>query len=175
LSLYGRYAQQEQSVSSTTPFTPSSFTDVAGGAEYRFKGFTLGAEHEIFDSTILPYDATRFFARYNNKLSRDTTLVMNTAYSIIDYTEPTNHVELLTVMGNVQHRFSNELFGSASVLWHDESNDQGTALSGLEEHAELRWRHRQFQIFVQLRNADLQSDAQNSSFQTVFVGIRRDF
>ena len=177
LSPYIRYTKQDQTISSegTTTFIPDSFTDVLVGSEYKRFGLTLGAEWEMHDSTLQPYDAMRLWAIYERRVGKDTTLTGHTAYTIIDYTEPTNHVTLLTVSGTAAQRFRRELNGSVTVLYRDETDDISGKTTGWEEQAQVRWTHRQTSVYVNFRNSSLDTDAQSTTFQFLEVGLRREF
>ena len=78
LALYARYSQQDQSISSESEstFTPNSFQDTVYGSEYRYRGLTVGAEQQLHDSTVYPYDATRVWGRYLLK-DGDSTYSLN--------------------------------------------------------------------------------------------------
>jgi hypothetical protein len=177
LGVYARYAKQDQSVSSSDPsaFTPNSYTDILVGGDYKFWLVTVGAEQQWHDSTIVPFDATRFFARFSTPVGTDTLLSLNSAYDIIRYTDTENRVTLFTVSAQAEHRFSRRLWGIATVLWRDERDEQNGDSTGLEEQLELQWRHRQTFIYGTLRNANLQSDFQDNSFRFIEVGVRRQF
>ena len=54
-------------------------------AAYQMELFRwLDAEQEWHDSTLFPFDATRFFGRFVDRLSNDTTVVANANYQIKD-------------------------------------------------------------------------------------------
>jgi len=178
LAVYTRYSQVDQSISASAAsafFIPNSFTDLTSGAEYKRWGFTVGVEQELHDSTISPFDAMRYWGRYEQSLSRDTRIQANTAYTVIDYREPTIHIELLTVSGSISRQFARGLYGSVTVLYRNENDTTIGQTTGWEEQAELRWDHRQFHLFVQFRNSTLDTQPQSSSFQFLQVGIRREF
>jgi hypothetical protein len=40
---------------------------------------------------------------------------------------------------------------------------------------ELRWTHRQTHVFLQLREAMLNSEQEDTQYQTVILGVRREF
>jgi hypothetical protein len=176
-SLYSRFTDQHQSIDSSDAFTftPNSYTDTVVGAEYKIWKTTFGAEQEWYDSTLYPFNATRFFARYIDRFSQDTTAVVSATYSIIEYPDEDNQLNLLFVSGQVSHRFTRELYGFASVLYQNEQDDLRGSTIGLEEQVELNWQRRQTTVYVLFRNSDLSTDFQDTSFQIVRVGIRREF
>jgi hypothetical protein len=61
------------------------------------------------------------------------------------------------------------------VLYQDEQDDLRGSTRGLEEQVELNWQRRQTTVYVLFRNSDLSTDFQDTSFQIVRVGIRREF
>lgn len=178
LSLYSRYSELDQSISaasSANTFIPNSFTDLTSGAEYKRWGFTFGVEEQTHDSVISPFDATRFRGRYEQNIARDTRVQANTAYTIIDYREPTTHIELLTVSVLVAQQFNRDLYANVSVLYRNGNDTDIGKTTGWEEQAELRWHHRQFHVYVLFRNSNLDTEAQSTAIQFLEVGIRREF
>ena len=177
LSLFARYALQEQGIDpeEATAVPPNDFTNTLFGAEYRFWSLTLRAEQEEYDSTLLPFEATRFSARLVHLLSPVTTITGDATYSLIDYSDPENETELMTASLQVQHRFTRELVGSAYLLWRDQQDDLGGSASGFEQQVELTWKHRQTEVFMSVRNATYDSETLDTDFQLFQVGIRREF
>ena len=177
LSAYGRYAETKQDLDTDSPaaFALNEFTDIIYGVEYRFWHMHLGAEHQDHDSTINPFEADRLFARYTQRV-RDKTLVgLNAAYTTITYFEPANQLELLTLSAQVQHHFTPRLSGSLTVLYRNEDDDLRGRTTGFEQQLELRWDHRQTQVYAILRNAQLDNPDQDQSFQFFQLGLRRQF
>jgi hypothetical protein len=175
--IYGRFTRQDQDVDSDFPlsFTPNSFDDLVFGIEYRRWGFTVGAEHETYDSTISPFEANRYFANYAKRLRRDLTLDLGVTYQQIDYTDVDNHLDLLTVSGSVVYRITPRLFLTGTVTWRDEQDDLRGPTRGLEEQLQINWYHRQTSFYGLIRNADLDSPFTDNSFQVFEIGIRREF
>lgn len=177
LALFARYALQEQEIDpvDATGVPPNDVTSKLFGAEYRIWSLTLRAEREIYDSTLLPFEATRLSARLVHLLDPRTSLTGDATYSLIDYHDPENQVELLSASAQLQHRFSRELTARAHVLWRDQTDDLGGASSGFEQQVELTWKHRQTEVFMLLRNATFDSETLDTEFQLFQVGIRREF
>ncbi len=177
LGIYARYTRQNQDISSDNPlaFVPNSYTDTLVGGDYTFWLMQVGAEQEWHDSTIIPFDATRFFARLNSPINSAMTLSLNSAYDIIDYKDQDNHVQLWTVSAQLQYRFTRNLFGFATVLWRDEQNQLNGDSTGWEEQLEIQWHHRQTYFYGRLRNSDLSSGFQDNHFQFFEVGVKRQF
>jgi hypothetical protein len=178
VSVFARYFVQDQQISTDQPelFVPNNITETTVGVEYRVGDFTLSADHVWHDSTIDPYDATHVLIRYARRFRTDTTLAANVAYSMIEYrTAPQNQIDLLTISGDVEHRFGRNLRGRVTVLYRDEDDSVLGHTRGLEETLELRWQHRQTQVFIMFRNANYETDTQDREFQFIQVGLRRDF
>ena len=176
LAFYARYAKQDQSISSENPdaFTPNSYTDILYGTEYRFRGLTVGAEKQWHDSTIFPYDATRYWGRYLVS-ERDTTWSLNAAYTTIRYPDENNVDDLYTLSARVEQRFNTHLTGDATVMWRDERNRLFGKSTGFEEQLGLRWRYREVTAYLQLRAAQLETQDQERRFEFVRVGVERKF
>lgn len=177
LSVYGRYTNQDQQVDSDQAggFTPNSFTDITYGAQYQFRGFTLGAEIQTHDSTISPFDANRYFVTYAQRFSRGTTININATYTELVYTDNDNHIDVLLATASVQQQLTRELYLSATILWQDQQDDLNGTTRGLEEQLEINWTHRQTTIYGLVRNSNLDTDTQENSFQLFEVGVRREF
>lgn len=177
LTLYTRYAKTNQDIDTDDPgaFVLNEFTDVAYGAEYRVWHLTFGAEHQDHDSTINPFEADRFFARYSQRVHDNTLLAVNASYTAITYFEPPDRLDLFTLSAQLQHRFSPRLTGSLTLLYRDEDDELRGRTKGFEQQLELRWRHRQTQVFTLLRNAQLDNPDQDQSFQFFQLGVRRQF
>jgi len=177
LTLYTHYAKSDQNIETDDPsaFVPNDFTDIIYGAEYRIWYVTLGAEHQNHDSTINPFDADRFFARYSQRVHDNTLLSFNASYTSISYTDPPDQLDLVTLSAQVQHRFTPRLTGSFTILYRNEDDELRGHTVGLEQQLELRWQHRQTQVYTLLRNAQLDNPDQDQSFQFFQLGVRREF
>ena len=177
LGLYTRYTNAEQSIDSAQPsaFIPNNYTDTLYGIDYRFWNFFVGAEHQTHDAEINPFDADRVFARYTHRLSVDTAVQVGTTYAQIRYEEPENTVDLFTASAILQKDFSRRLSGTATILYRDQTDDLRGQTTGWEQQLELRWRHRQTDVYMLFRNAQLDTIDQEESFQFFQLGIRREF
>jgi hypothetical protein len=47
--------------------------------------------------------------------------------------------------------------------------------NGMDANVELRWNFRQTTAFLQLRQAFLDTVSQSNTYQTIYVGFRREF
>jgi predicted CXXCH cytochrome family protein len=177
LGVYGRYSVLDQNIESSMPsaFVPNSFHDTVVGAEYRFWELTLGGEQQWHHSTVAPYDASRFFVRFQYRLDPDTIFLFNPSYTIYDYLQQNDRSEELNTAASVTHRFTQSLTGSASISYLNLHDALAATTNGLDAHVELRWSFRQTSAFLQLRQSFLNTSSQDNTYQTVYVGFRRDF
>lgn len=177
LSPYFQFVDQRQNIDSDDQdsFIPNSYTDTTVGVEYRIWKFTLGFEQEWYDSTIQPFDATRYTARYQDRIWAQTVLTADFRYEEIFYTLEENHVNFLIASAMVSHRFSEEFNGSLTVLYRNEEDEQRGSTRGIEEELQLYWQRRQLRIFASIRNVDVNSDFEDRHFQYLRVGLRREF
>lgn len=179
LSLYTRYRRQDQTIDTSSTalitLTPDSYDDFVYGAEYRIWHLTATAEQEYYNATISPFDSTRFELRYVERLKQETTLTMDANYQTILYKQESNRIDLLTVSGQLQHSFTRELWGYATVLYRDENDELRGPSRGWQEEVELQWQHRQTTVYALFRNNQLSTDFQDNTFQFLEVGIRRQW
>jgi hypothetical protein len=175
-SPYGRFALVNQSVSGGDGLIePDNIRDYLAGLEYRFRGLTLRGEYELYDSDLRPFDASRFFARYDRRLSYETVLSGNASYIYTDYTEQDQQNTTVNVTGTIVHRLTPRLLASASATYVYIDDSIGGTTTGLQESIELRYRNRQLEIYGRFRNSNLSSDEQDSGFQLFEMGIAREF
>lgn len=176
LAVYGRYYQQDQSINSdeASAFVLNSFTDTLAGAEYRIYDFIFTAEQEWRRGEIYPFDITRFSARWDTLLLDNTKLLLNASYSMSNYPDTDNHVDLWVVSGQVQQRIGEYTHLSFSALWRDETDDRFGHTTGWEQQLELNWKYRQTTVYVRARNSILNSDDRDTMYQEVQVGLQRE-
>ena len=177
LGVYARYTNLDQSIESARPaaFVPNSLKDTTVGAEYRVWEIVTGAEEEWHHSDINPYDATRLFARFQHRLPQNTTMQLAANYSMFHYTQEHNEINMLTVTGTAGHSFTNTLYGSVSATYLNQDDQNFGVTQGIEGTAEVRWTYRQTTVYAQVRQSFLNTEVQKSSFQSAYVGIRREF
>jgi hypothetical protein len=177
LSLYARYATANQSISTDQPnqFQPNSFNETSAGFDYFLREITVGYEHQIHDATVGSYDLDRVYATWTHRIADQTNFGINGAYTAIDFSDPQSHTDLYTVSLQIQHRFTNELYGTASVLYRNQHDDLVGRTEGFEQQVDLEWRHRQTRIYIMLRNSSLDTVNQSENFQFFQVGMHRDF
>lgn len=177
LSVYARYLMQNQEVSSKSAFafTPDDIQEYTFGAEYRFWKMILQAEHRIHDSTVSPYNETRLDAQYNDRIGLYTNLGLGASYFMTEYEDADESSQLL-LHGNLEHRFSRQLYGRATVSWYqDESGSTQGDGEGWDEEVELRWNYRQTEIYGNVRHSIQDTGDQENSFIIFQMGIIRKF
>ena len=176
LSLYGLWRDVRQTIDSTgPPLIPNEIESVRTGVEYRRRPFGLDAEYERHDSTVSPFEATRFKARYNQPLGPRSYLNVYGSYEVLDFWDDGQRLELGRATGELAHNLSNELHVRGRVVYRDEHDNLSGDVIGLEEVLEINWHKRQTTMFVSFRNADLEGDNADTLSQTVTFGLRRLF
>lgn len=177
LSGYVSYRTVDHNISASDPslFVLDNLRDLTYGVEYNRGPVTLTAERENHDSTINPFDATRFVARIDERLGTSSTVGLDFTHDIIDYRDPSDHVVFDRIGGRVQQRFGHDLDLNVRLLYRNESDRLSGDSHGLEEIVELHWRRRQTQVFASFRNSVLDGPGSNTLSQTIQLGIRRAF
>lgn len=177
LGLYARYFERDSSIDSPTPalFILDDSRDLILGADYLIGPLTLNAEYEKYDSTISPFDATRFEARYVHVIGRGSSFVLNGSYQMVDFPSLDNHVDLAVVSASWNQLLTNELRLNAQVIWRDERDDLDGHTQGFEQRINLNWRYRQTEVYVSGRNSMFDTPSEERLAQSVEVGFRRSF
>ncbi len=177
LGVYGRYFVQQQDISqsSDAPLVEDDINELTVGADYRIGDLLLAAEHQIHDSTLLPYTSTQYSAQYNRRTSDDLLISAGLQHTSIDYDDEVGSSDLTTASITVEKRLSRTLRVSATVMYLAEDTDTGNETRGLEEQIMLFWRHRQTEVYGLIRNATLDTEAQENSYQVFQIGVQRRF
>src|SRR5205807_438695 len=131
--------------------------------------------HEWHDSTLLPFEAGRYSARYEDQLTSKLYTSLTGAYTQALYTDLNNHVNTLTATAQAEARLTQSFTLLGRVTYLDDQDDLLGNTRGLEEMLEARWKHRQTEVFGRIRNANLESSGTNENFTTLEVGLRRNF
>jgi hypothetical protein len=175
--VYARYFLQNQDVSprGTGTFLADDIRAYTFGGDYRVGNFFFTAEHEIHDSTVLPFEATRLSAQYMYRAREDLTLSVSGYRTMIEYTDTGTSTDVTTVSGHAIYRPARNLYATASVTWLLQSDETESDTTGWEQYLTIRWKHRQTEIFGILRNATLETDSQDNSFLLLQVGVERRF
>lgn len=181
LGLYVRYAHQDQDRRSDGPeaLIEANVDDLTFGGDYRIGYVTLSAERQIRDSTLSPFNATRLDARYVHPLGLGSSLTLNASYDEIDRTEEDLRTTITSVGGRWSQRLTDRLsMNLAAIYRHEEDSGLsggGIEVDGFEQQIDLTWRYRQTTIYGSFRNAFLNSNVSDSTFQTFMLGLRREF
>jgi len=177
LSFYTSYRDVDQNISAEDPslFLLDNVHDVIFGTEYNRGPLSATLEHENRDSTINPYDSTRFLARLEQKTGRESSVSADLTHEIIDYHDPSNHVEFDRVGARLAQRIGPDLDLNLRLVYRDERDRVSGDSRGFEELVEVRYRRRQTQMFVSFRNSQLDGSGSNTLSQTLQFGIRRAF
>jgi hypothetical protein len=177
LALYGAFRRTDQRLVEGLPQLGliNNITVLLYGAEYRTGPFTLTAEREHHDSDVLPFDALRLNARYDEQIGRRSHLSLGAGHERIDYRDPRNRVQLNRLFGiwvqELGGGFDMELQG----LYRYETDELFGDLQGFEQTAELRWARRQTEFRTGIRNTIIDGDRGDSMFQMLYLNVRRSF
>ena len=177
LSPYVDYYMQQQDFTAAGPtaLRADQVQDVRIGADYYRGDWVLKAEYQMHDSTVYPFDATRFKARWNHRFGTDTIMAAEGNYTITNYSNPTNQNTILSATGSISRELARNLILTASVDWLSVEDQIGGKTQGLQEQLDLNWRYRQLEFFMRLRNSSLDTTFQNETFQFFMIGIKREF
>jgi hypothetical protein len=177
LIAYARYFAQEQSISSdqADQFIPESIHDTVVGGRYRIGPFQFGAEQQWHDSALAPFQSTRFNASYSKAIIPDAFLTLTADYNMIHYDDINDDVKYLNLSAVVDYTLNRQwqILGSAS--YRDQRDSLFGDTTGYEEQLQVVWRQRQTSVNFLIRNVNIESGSQDSSFQAFQVVIRRSF
>ncbi len=177
LSPYVRYRDQRQTRTSRAILAnpKNDFQDLIFGVDYDIGRVSLTAEHQIHDSTISPFEMTRFEGRYMNRINSRNSVSLSAYYQETDRVDE----DLRTTVSNVTARWNaqpnDRLRSSLLGIWRRETDNAGSDSDAYELALDLTWRHRQTIVYCTMRNAFVESNTSESTFQTFLFGIRRDF
>jgi len=177
LSSYIRYRDQSQDRSNVgfSTFTGNDFNDLVFGLDYDIGRFSLTAEHQIHDSTLSPFNSTRFEGRYINRINSRSSFSANAFYQITDRTNEDIETAITNLTGRWTYRTSKKLRSSIVGTWRHEDDSTGTNSDAFDLSIDLNWRHRQTFIYCSLKNSIINSDTRDSTFQTFTFGASRKF
>jgi hypothetical protein len=177
LAPYVRYGLQSETIDTDAPdqFTPDSYNDLVAGVDYRIGRFTFNAEQQWHDSTLVPFDATRFSARYDQRLDRDSRASFSGNYSTTNYYSEHDYVTDASLDALAEHQLGEDWSIRAEALYLNDRDQLFGNTEGLEEQLEMRWKHNQFEAYARLRNATLNTSGDDTTTQTVEVGLTRRF
>jgi hypothetical protein len=177
LAPYIRYGVQEQTIDTQEPtqIIPDSYTDVVAGMDYRIWKFTFNAEQQWHDSTLVPFNASRLSARFDERLDRDTTAAVSGNYAYLNYYGEQDYVNDAAISAVLDHKIGDAWSIVARAIWMNDRDELFGNTEGLEEQLELRWKHNQTEIYGRIRNATLRTSSVESTFQVYEIGLSRRF
>ncbi|MEI8196425.1 MAG: hypothetical protein WCI73_10990, partial [Phycisphaerae bacterium] len=177
LNLFLQYTQQDQSVKSSGPLTilPDNVRDTLGGAEYHFWKLTLHAEEEFHNSTLNPFDATRFFVQYSDRLGDRTTVNISANHTMTHYTADGGQTTYTNLDGRVEYQITRNLRLLVLARWRNDDDSRFGHTMGFEEQPELRWTYRQTSAYLLVRHSYLTTSGESSEDLLVQAGITRNF
>jgi hypothetical protein len=179
LSVYTIYQHQDQD---RTPAEfaaekpDNDFTDLRYGLEYNAWKLYLKAERQIRESELSPFDSLWLEARYVEPLGRGSNLGLSATYQQIDRTDDNVRTASTTLTGTWNQRITDHLIGSLIVVYQNIDGNVGFDTQAFEQTLNLRWIYRQTEVYAQFRNAIRDNTgADDTFFQTISVGLRREF
>jgi hypothetical protein len=177
LEPYLKYSLQGQSISNRDSnfLVEDSYNDITAGSDYKIWRLNFNAEQEWHDGTLVPFDASRFSARYSDRVARDTNASVTGSIAEINYYGEGDVVDDTSVIGQVDHRLNRDWSLKGRVVWMNDRDQLFGNTSGLEEQLELDFEHNQTKVYARVRNATLNTDAEQSTFQVLEFGLTRSF
>jgi hypothetical protein len=177
LGVYTRYSEQDQTRRNDVDvlLPAQDVRDLVVGADYTRGYLTLLAERQWHDSTLSPFRSTRLEGRWAHPLERGSSILLTGAYQDIDRYEDDVRTQILTLSGRYNQQISDQLRIGIELLFRDERDSPGIHIQGFEQQFDFSWRYRQTSFYGMLRNANLWSDVRDSNFQTIQLGVRRQF
>jgi hypothetical protein len=177
LSLYSYLQITSHTIDAVDPaqFTLDDVTDWRYGAEYRIREWNFVLERENHNSTISPYDRTRYQIQFERRFGRDATLAIVATRDEVDYQIDGNHTEYNDLLARWSQRLGSGWNMSVGLEYRDEHNDIQGNTRGLEQSVELNWRWRQTRVFGGFRNAFLTGGDTDRVTQTITFGLTRSF
>jgi hypothetical protein len=177
LGVYTRYSEQDQTRRNDVDvlLPAQDVRDLVVGADYTRGYLTLLAERQWHDSTLSPFRSTRVEGRWAHPLERGSSILLTGAYQDIDRYEDDVRTQILTLSGRYNQQISDQLRIGIELLFRDERDSPGIHIQGFEQQFDFSWRYRQTSFYGMLRNANLWSDVRDSNFQTIQLGVRRQF
>ena len=177
LSPYARYFVQQQDVSTTgiNPPLPNDITSYTFGSDYRIGHFLFRAEHQIVDSTLLPFEATRFRAEWTQDLMIDLRAGANIEHTILEYTDTGSQTDATSVSATIDYRLTRFLTAMGRVSWIMQTDSVSGDTEGWDSELGLRWRYRQTQIHGSVRQTSLSTEDFDTESLLFQLGFERRF
>jgi hypothetical protein len=177
LGLYARYFNQSQDrdTDALLILPPSDFEDIVYGIDYEAWLISLLAERQIHDSELSPYEGYRIEGRLTYEIGRGSSLALIGTYRDLDFTDDDIQTQVTTFTGLWYQQLTPRLRSGVRLIWRDEQDSQGVDVEAWEQWIDLTWEYRQTMIYGRFRHTMLDSDFNETTSQTLVVGVRRDF
>ncbi|MFG0251584.1 MAG: hypothetical protein ACF8NJ_01770 [Phycisphaerales bacterium JB038] len=177
LGFYIRYTDQDQSRDTLAQggLADNDVETLVYGTEYRYWRLYFQAEQESRDSTLSPFDATRLEARYLDRISATDAVLFGATYDRLEFQDVGSTSEITRIDGRFNTALTETLRLDLYAAWRDERNSQGDDLQSWEQEVGLSWDYRQTSVRATFRNVMNEGDVTDSTFQTFYVGFRREF
>jgi hypothetical protein len=177
LAPYARLGIQRQQIDTEDPsqFIPNSFTDTVVGADYRVWRLTFNVEQEWHDSPLIPFDSTRFSARYDDRLSADVNASFSGFYSLTNYYSEFDYVKDASLSAEIDQQLNQEWSVEARAIYLNDQDQVFGNSEGLQEQLELRWKHNLIDAYARVTNATLRDSGVTTDFQIYEIGASRKF
>jgi hypothetical protein len=176
LTPYVRYSVQDQSIEGEQGGEiPETYNDLTFGSDYRIWKFTFNAERDQHQSSLVPFNADRFSARFDDQTDIDTTVSLSGNYQDTDYYAENDDARDATASASFTRRLNTQASVSAVVTYLNDRDRLFGNTQGLEEDLEFDWQYRKFEFYARGRNAFLNGDTDKGMFQTLEIGIKRSF
>lgn len=145
------------------------------GVDYRYKGLYVAASRERLWSDFSPFETTRFEARYSHRTGRRSTLMLDSTYSVIEFLDDDNRVELWRLRSTWAQSINPDLDFRVKLTYRDERDDVSGDSTGFEQQFEVRWHRHQTDVVLSASNSFLDASTAQSTFQHFSLTIRRSF
>lgn len=176
ISLYGGYFRQDENRSIiTSGFPENDFSDLLYGVEYDIWKLYFRAERRHRDSTLASFVQTRLEAQYTDNFGRGSALVLSALYQDIDRPDQLARTQTTTFSGQWNQVVSDYLRIALTLQYQLVDDSVGLNSEAFEQQFDLVWRYAQTEFYAQVRNSIRNTDADDTWFQKVIVGIRREF
>ncbi len=177
LSGYGTYRQTDHTLSgaSSSLVILDDVRDLTYGLEYARGGVFLKAERQNHDSTVSPFDLTRFQAMYTRSLGAESTLSLDATHEVYDYRNPVNQLVFTRGTARWIQRLNREWGFNAKLEVRDERNDLLGNSRHFDQTLGVHWRKRQTSAYVNVRNSIANAARSDTTSQSLEFGIRRNF
>jgi hypothetical protein len=127
------------------------------------------------DSTLVPFDSTRYSVIWSQHLTTGYTGTLTASYAQVDYYGEHDLVQDTNVAASLTKQISPRLSLTGRIAWINDHDKPFGNTDGLEEQVEADWHYRQTDFYARFRNAYLNSTVTRDGFQTVEVGLKRSF